>query len=94
MNRVSVLTKSLTKCYTVCLDWGVAMATYRIYVLSPANRIQGPAQIVECPDDQAALEQATQLIDGLDLEVWQGTRLVVRLARTHRGGHQKSAEKQ
>ena len=41
--------------------------------------ITGPATILECPDDQAAVDQAQQHLNGRAVEVWNGARMVVRL---------------
>jgi hypothetical protein len=51
------------------------MPDYRIFVLKN-GRIKEPAKIISCPDDEAATEQARQLLDGTDqsLEVWQSDR--------------------
>ena len=47
------------------------MPDYRIFVLKD-GRIKEPAKIISCPDDEAATEEARQLLDGKDqsLEVW------------------------
>lgn len=34
-----------------------------------------------CADDQAAIANAVRLIDGFDVEVWQGARKVTTLPR-------------
>ena len=52
---------------------------YRIYTLTEHNKIAGPSQDVICQNDQEAIQQAKQWLDGHDLEVWQGPRLVTRL---------------
>ena len=54
------------------------MPDYRIYVLNPQGHIAEPPQIVTCDTDQAATEQARQLLEDRDFEVWQGPRLVAR----------------
>ena len=53
------------------------MPDYRIFVLKDGH-IKEPAKIISCPDDEAATEQARQLLNGADqsLEVWQGDRRV------------------
>ncbi len=38
--------------------------------------------IVECKDDQEALETAQQLLDGKAIEVWLLTRMIARLEPT------------
>jgi hypothetical protein len=54
------------------------MLEYRIYQLDGRNNIVRPPEIVTCEDDL----EAVQLIDGHDLEVWQGARVVRRLKPT------------
>ena len=55
------------------------MAVYRIYVLSPEGHVIAPAQLVECPDDNQAIREARQYVDEEPVEVWEGTKRVVRL---------------
>ena len=38
-----------------------------------------PPQEFECPGDEAAVEQAIQLLNGQVIEVWDCSRRVVRL---------------
>ena len=57
---------------------GHAMPDYRIFVLE-GGRIKEPANVISCPDDEAATEEARKLLlDGADrsLKVWQGDRRV------------------
>jgi hypothetical protein len=42
--------------------------------------IKAPPELVECDGDDAAIEQARQLLDGKAIEAWRPTRLVVRLS--------------
>lgn len=42
----------------------------------------GPATVVDYSSDQAAIERAKAVLDGLDIEVWQGSRIVTRLQAT------------
>jgi hypothetical protein len=46
---------------------------YRAYILASDGRIMKPVEL-DCPDDDAAKEAAKQLIDGHDVELWQGAR--------------------
>ena len=50
-------------------------------------RIKEPAKIISCPDDEAATEQARQLLDGTDqsLEVWQSDRRVTLIGPSNKG---------
>jgi hypothetical protein len=59
------------------------MPEYRIYTLTDANEIAGPSQDVTCENDQEAIQQAKQLLNGLDIEGWQGARVVTRLNHKH-----------
>jgi len=54
------------------------MPHYRVYFLDETGRISRPSELIECANDQEAREKAKQFIDGLDIEVWQETRLIVK----------------
>jgi hypothetical protein len=56
------------------------MAEYRIVYITDVGDIETPPEIIECPDDRAAMENAILLIGDRLAEVWQGDRLVIRLA--------------
>jgi hypothetical protein len=56
------------------------MPEYRIYLVG----LDGSGEHVECADDQEATEKAKQAVDGHDVELWLGTRFIVRIA--HEGG--------
>jgi hypothetical protein len=51
---------------------------YRIYKLAD-NRIVGVPATVEYDSDRDVTEHAKQILDGQDIEVWDGPRVVVRL---------------
>jgi hypothetical protein len=51
--------------------------------MSPDNRIVGIADEIEFDSDQDAIKHANTKLDGLDLEVWHGPRMVIRLKSTH-----------
>ena len=55
------------------------MKQYRLYRIQSTNRVGGPPDIVECPDDAEAVHQASQIIDGQTVEIWESARLVARL---------------
>ena len=46
------------------------MANYRFYVLDKDDHVREPPQEFECPGDEAAVEQAIQLLNGQVIEVW------------------------
>jgi hypothetical protein len=52
---------------------------YRAYVVGPEGRFSRPPHIFSAENDDAALEHARQLVDGYDIELWSGARLVFRL---------------
>lgn len=51
------------------------MPEYRAYIIGPDGHFQDSVHLL-CPDDEAAKEQARQLIDGHDVELWQRDRKV------------------
>jgi hypothetical protein len=55
------------------------MPDYRLYTLKNDGHIAGPPKILQCADDQEAIAEAKKLLDGLDIEIWQGARVVIRL---------------
>jgi hypothetical protein len=54
------------------------MAEYRAYQVGSDGRFIGFEPLV-CADDSEATERAEQLVDGHDVELWSGSRLVARL---------------
>jgi hypothetical protein len=54
------------------------MSHYRAYVIGRDGHFER-AVILDCTDDDAAIESAKQLVDGHDVEIWQLDRLVTRL---------------
>ena len=56
------------------------MTTYRIYSIDGKYHISNPPQVIECAGDDAAVAEATQYLDGHDLEIWTGSRLVKRIS--------------
>jgi hypothetical protein len=53
------------------------MYPYRIYFVGSDGLFSG-AQFLECADDQEAIQKARQLVDGHDVELWNGERFVAR----------------
>jgi hypothetical protein len=52
---------------------------YRIYTVGEDGHFTGPPHEVDCSDDKEAVAVAMQLKNGLDLEIWDHKRFVVRL---------------
>jgi hypothetical protein len=57
--------------------------SYRIYKLSN-NRIAGVPDVVEYDTDDEVARYAKSILDGLDIEVWEGPRVVIRLRSTEK----------
>jgi hypothetical protein len=54
------------------------MQEYRAYALGSDGHFIGFEPIV-CANDDEATEQAKRLLDGHDIELWNGARMVIRL---------------
>lgn len=52
------------------------MPAYRFYTIGPSGHICAPPAIFECPGDMSAIKEARKSLDGHDIEVWQGRRIV------------------
>jgi hypothetical protein len=60
--------------------WEGGMAEYRAYSIGIDGHIVGFEALV-CADDVEAINKAKRLVDGHDIELWSGVRLVIRLNR-------------
>jgi hypothetical protein len=49
---------------------------YRLYRVDEEGHIQGAPVIVSCDDDDAAVAQAKQYVDGVAIEIWDRSRRV------------------
>ncbi len=58
------------------------MAEYRAYIIETDGRFMRAIELV-CPDGEKAIEYARQLMDGHDVELWQGDRRIDRFNHTH-----------
>jgi hypothetical protein len=56
-----------------------AQLHYRVYFITSAGHVAGPPEVIASNSDQEAVERAKQLLDGRDIEIWQGARVVTRL---------------
>jgi hypothetical protein len=54
------------------------MAEYRAYTVGIDGHFVGFEPLI-CDNDHDAVSKATSLVDGHDVELWSGERLVVRL---------------
>ncbi|MBR1251332.1 hypothetical protein JQ609_30985 [Bradyrhizobium sp. AUGA SZCCT0169] len=58
------------------------MQEYRAYINGSDGRIQKRFDLTAA-DEGTAWEQAKRLVDGHDVELWQGTVKVAKLTRQH-----------
>jgi hypothetical protein len=55
------------------------MPEYRAYIVGSDGHFSD-FQVIECSDDNA-IEQARQLVDGYDVELWQRARKIATFSR-------------
>jgi hypothetical protein len=51
---------------------------YRVYFVDREGHISRPPEVIECANDQEAAEKSRQFVDGLDIEVWDHDRLIMK----------------
>jgi len=61
---------------------------YKLYFTDPTGHIHRRVDL-ECADDREAIEVAARHIDGLDLELWTGSRFVKKFASRDGGGQRQ-----
>jgi hypothetical protein len=66
------------------------MQEYRAYVIARDGRIKQRIDLT-CADDGEAKETAKRLVDGHDVELWEGVRLVAVFRRRERPSSTGSA---
>ena len=54
------------------------MAEYKVYKIKNDQLFEPPV-VFESPEEAAAIDRARQLVDGCDVQLWQGTRFVIGL---------------
>ncbi len=59
------------------------MPDYRIYTLAESGHIEWAPEVVDCANDNAAIEHAKHLLDGHPIQIWDGPRLVIVLKPDH-----------
>jgi hypothetical protein len=55
------------------------MPEYRFYSIKKDGHVVEPPAVHEYPRDDDALKEAKQRLNGHDIEIWQGARLVAYL---------------
>ena len=58
------------------------MPKYRIFTVGHDQHFVGVPENVECVDDNEAVDKAMQLMNGLDLEIWDHKRMITRLSNS------------
>jgi hypothetical protein len=58
------------------------MVGYRAYIIGIDGHFLRAIELV-CPDDETAKEYAKRLVDGCDIELWQGDRKITVFKHTH-----------
>jgi hypothetical protein len=58
------------------------MAEYRAYVIGADGHFYSAVRF-ECPGDEEARKEAEKLVDGHDVELWQGARKVAAFQHKH-----------
>jgi hypothetical protein len=58
------------------------MTLYRAYIMTLDDHVRGPPTIIDASNDRGAVEEATRLLDGTAIEVWDEDRLVAHLEPT------------
>jgi hypothetical protein len=56
------------------------MPEYRAYIVGSDGRFVRAVELL-CPDDDSAKEYAQNLVDGHDVELWQGTHQIAKFQR-------------
>jgi hypothetical protein len=59
------------------------MGEYRAYTIGVDGHFIG-FEPLKCASDAEAIEKAKRLVDGHDIELWSGERLVIRISPTNK----------
>jgi hypothetical protein len=54
------------------------MHQYRLYLYDTADRLVAPAMVIFAENDEAAIGQSENMLDGVRAELWDGDRLVMK----------------
>lgn len=55
------------------------MAQYRLYSVDPNGHVVGPPKVLACASDEEVIGKVRSMLDGLNVEIWKGTRRVKKL---------------
>jgi hypothetical protein len=56
------------------------MLEYRVYLLDNQGRVSHIPRMIRCPTDEDATRRARQFQEHQAVEIWQGARLVIKIA--------------
>ena len=57
------------------------MRQYSVNFIDPTGHASHPPEMIECVNDDEAVQHARRIIDSNDIEVWDGDRFITRFAR-------------
>jgi hypothetical protein len=57
------------------------MLHYRAYIVGKDGHFENAVDLM-CAEEAEAVERARQLVDGHDVELWQGARMITRFERS------------
>ena len=55
------------------------MPEYRAYYVGADGQFTGTSEELDCDSDLTAITSAKRLLDGNDIEIWNGLRKIIRL---------------
>jgi hypothetical protein len=55
------------------------MSDYRAYYVETNGQLAAGSKELDCDTDITAIESARKMLDGKDIEIWDGLRKVIRL---------------
>ena len=67
--------------YFWLLPGPLRMHEYRAYIIGPDGHIQSRVDLL-CKNENTAIAQAKQLVDGHDVELWQYNRQIAKFKHT------------
>jgi hypothetical protein len=55
------------------------MPQYRIYLVDKFGHVIAPPEVLHCDTDEEIIQKAKSMMDGHDIEVWNGPRVVAKI---------------
>jgi hypothetical protein len=60
------------------------MPDYRAYPVDANGHVLGVAVVITCDSDEEAVEKTHPIVNGHDVELWDGARFVVRIGTSEK----------